>query len=82
MDVAKKKVEVTGRLIYPLVVGMPAYIKEEDGILKTSRVVQVDEVTTAQASFETLNTNYCMRQPADICIRCCSGGKDLRRAPG
>ena len=60
MDVAKKKAEVTGRLLYPLVVGMPAYIKEEDGILKTSRVVQVDNVTAAQASFETLNTNYCM----------------------
>lgn len=60
MNATKKKAEVTGRLLYPLVIGMSAYIKEEDGILKTSRVVQVDNVTAAQASFETLNTNYCM----------------------
>lgn len=60
MNSQKKNIEVTGRLIYPLTLGMPAYIKETDGVRRTSRVVSVKTVTPGMARFETLNTNYCM----------------------
>ena len=61
MNNTKKTAKVIGRLLYPLTPGMPAFIKEEDGVLKTSRVVSVETVTPSMARFETLNTNYCVR---------------------
>lgn len=57
----KKNAEVIGRLRYPLVLDMPAYIQEADGILRTSRVMRVEESTPAMVRFETVNTNYCLR---------------------
>ena len=57
----KKNAEVTGRLRYPIVIGMPAYIKEKDGVLRTSKVVSVQETTDAHVRFETVNTNYLVR---------------------
>ena len=58
MDVMKRNAEVIGRLRYPLAVGMPAYIQQPDGVLRTSCIVSVDERTGTHVRFETRNTNY------------------------
>lgn len=60
MSIGKKSAEITGRLRYPLVIGMPAYIKEGDGFLRTSCVVSVGDRTSSHVHFETKNTNYCL----------------------
>ena len=60
MDTNKSFTEITGRLILPLTLGMPAYIREGDGIRKTSPIVAVKSMTESMARFETKNTDYLM----------------------
>lgn len=60
MDTNKRFTEITGRLIYPLTLGLPAYIREQDGIRKTTPIVTVKSMTDSMARFETRNTDYLM----------------------
>lgn len=60
MNSNKKFAEITGRLIYPLTLGMPAYIRETDGVRKTTPIVSVKSMTDSMARFETRNTDYLM----------------------
>lgn len=54
----KKAAVITGRLIYPLNVGMPAYVAVSDGVLKTSTVLEIEEESPTTVYFETRNTLY------------------------
>ena len=54
----KKTVNLTGRIVFPLSEGNSAYIGCEQGILKTSAVVNIKEVNNTHASFETMNSIY------------------------
>lgn len=54
----KKTAVVTGRLIYPINIGMPAYIAVSDGVMRTSTVLDVQEETPSLIYFETRNTLY------------------------
>ena len=58
MTNTKKTAEITGRLIYPLSVGMPAYVAVTDGVLKTSTVLEIEEESPTVVYFETKNTLY------------------------
>lgn len=58
MSKIKPQVEITGTLAVPLTVGIPAYITESDGCIRTSTVLNIRTQTRATAVFETRNTIY------------------------
>lgn len=60
----KKMLEIKGTLLYPVTVGMPAVISEEEGVRRTSRVLSVKKISQTEISFETLNTNYLLHLAA------------------
>ena len=53
MNPHKKNIELTGSLIYPIEVGEAAFIREADGMRRTSKKISAQEIC-----FETVNTNY------------------------
>ena len=53
----KKHVSLSGRLLSPLKEGQCAIIQRGD-IIRTSRVVEILEVTDVFVHFETMNTVY------------------------
>lgn len=54
----KKTLVIKGTPIYPVAVGMSAFISEHDGVRRTSTVLKVQEISPAEIQFETRNTNY------------------------
>ena len=58
MDRNKKNMEITGRLLYPIVVGESAFICEADSLRRTSTVVCLEAISQTEVRFETCNTNY------------------------
>lgn len=58
MNPQKKNLEITGKLLCPLVVGDSAFISETDGTRRTSRVLSMENISPKEIRFETLNTNY------------------------
>lgn len=58
MKNCKKHLEITGSLIFPIEVGMAAFIQEGAMIRRTSRVLSVDKLSPSEIQFETRNTNY------------------------
>lgn len=58
MNPRKKNVEITGRLICPLSVGAAAFIAENGGMRRTSKVLQMERISSDEICFETCNTNY------------------------
>jgi hypothetical protein len=52
----KPQVEITGTLAVTLTVGMPAYITESDGCIRTSTVLNIRTQTRATAVFR--DTKY------------------------
>lgn len=54
----KKVVEITGDLIYPITVGESAFIREADGMRRTSTVLSMENSSQSDIRFETQNTNY------------------------
>lgn len=54
----KKTLELNGTLLYPVTVGMAAFISEEDGMRRTSTVLQVQKRSQSEIQFETRNTFY------------------------
>ncbi|MBQ9839847.1 MAG: hypothetical protein IJO56_10225 [Oscillospiraceae bacterium] len=55
---SKKSLEIKGTPLYPVAVGMSAFISEHDGVRRTSTVLKVKEISPAEIQFETRNTNY------------------------
>ena len=58
MNPRKKNLEITGRLICPLFVGAAAFIAENGGMRRTSKVLQMERISPDEICFETCNTNY------------------------
>ena len=54
----KKHVSLSGRLLFPLKEGQCALIQRRGGVIRTSRVVEILEVTDISVRFETMNTVY------------------------
>lgn len=57
----KKYVEIAGILIYPVKIGESAFIREKQGVRRTSIVQSIGRISDTEARFETLNTHYCVR---------------------
>lgn len=58
MNQQKKNLEITGRLICPLSVGTAAFIAENGGMRRTSKVLRMERISPDEIRFETCNTNY------------------------
>lgn len=58
MNPQKKNIEITGRLLFPMTVGLNAFISEEKGMRRTSTVLRMERVSAEEIQFETVNTNY------------------------
>lgn len=58
MNNTKKKVEITGNLVYPIMVGESAFIREAGGLRRTSTVLSMESPSQSDIRFETQNTNY------------------------
>ncbi len=56
----KKLVYLQGTLLIPLAVGCCALISHNGQVIRTSRIVAIHEMNCRRASFETLNSHYCV----------------------
>lgn len=57
MNPHKKNIELTGSLIYPIEVGEAAFIREADGMRRTSTVLRTKKISAQEICFETVNTH-------------------------
>lgn len=64
MNANKKTMEITGCLLCPIVIGEPAFIRETDGMRRTSTVLRLEELSQTEVRFETRNTNYLLHLEA------------------
>lgn len=60
----KKRIELTGSLAYPLSIGNAAFIKEAEGIRRTSTVQHFIRMPSGVIHIVTQNTRYVLRPPA------------------
>ena len=58
MSNQKKCIEITGWLLCPITVGESAFIRERNGMRRTSRVMNMEVISQTEIWFETCNTNY------------------------
>lgn len=58
MNFEKETREIDGCLLRPIEIGESAFIKVSDGMLRTSRVLQLQILSQSEVQFETQNTNY------------------------
>lgn len=58
MNSNKKNIEITGRPLFPITVGVSAFIYEADGMRRTSTVLSLEKISQTEVQFETRNTNY------------------------
>ena len=56
----KKRTFLEGNVIFPLIAGQRASISYNGGIMRTSRVEKIYEVSESKVIIETLNTIYCV----------------------
>lgn len=61
MFMEKKRVAIYGTLVYPLVIGQPAFIKEAAGVRRTSSVQHYIQNPSGVIKIETKNTRYVLR---------------------
>lgn len=54
----KKTVELSGHIVFPLKEGVSAYIACSNGIVQTSKVVNIINNSKKFAHFETMNLEY------------------------
>lgn len=54
----KKIVSISGKVVFPLREGVKAVIACSGGFIRTSRVVEIFEVSDDMAHFETMNAVY------------------------
>lgn len=62
---SKKCIEITGQPLYPIAVGQLAWIQEQDGVRRTTPVERVEPISLSDMRFETRNTVYLLRAPAN-----------------
>ena len=66
--IRKKYIHLQGALLIPLDVGCCAWISYNGRVIRTSPVVAIREMSDHRASFETLNSLYCVDfVPAPAC---------------
>ena len=58
--------EITGSLIYPITVGVSAFIHEGEGIRRTSTVLSMEKMSQSEISFETQNTKYLLHMTSGM----------------
>lgn len=58
MNNTKKIVEITGNLVYPIMVGESAFVRESGSLRRTSTVLSMESPSQSDIRFETQNTNY------------------------
>lgn len=63
----KKKIEINGRLQYPVTVGERAVIFDVDGntAITTSIVQEIELISVNQVAVETMNSRYIVHQCTD-----------------
>lgn len=61
-DSVKTEIHLTGKLLYPVHVGLPAYIQESDGYRRTSTVCAVLSDTPQVIVIETRNSVYSIQK--------------------
>lgn len=66
MNKPKKTLEITGRLIYPITIGEPAFIHEAEGIRRTSAVLSMEKMSQSEVNFETRNTKYLLHMSSGM----------------
>ncbi|WP_314724593.1 hypothetical protein [Enterocloster bolteae] len=66
MDHTKKMLEINGSLIYPITVGESAFIREAEGIRRTSVVLSLEEMSQSDIRFETRNTKYLLHMSSEM----------------
>lgn len=54
----KKLVNISGHILFGLVEGRSAFISCDEGIIQTSKVVNILETTKERVHFETINSEY------------------------
>lgn len=52
---------ITGTLLYPIVIGEPAFIYQDSGLTRTTTVTTVSKISTTEIRFETRNTKYVLQ---------------------
>ena len=63
--IVKKRITISGRLLFPLQEGYKAIIIHSGGVIHTSRVVEVIKTDTDHVLFETMNSVYWVSLVAD-----------------
>lgn len=59
MTVEKQTIQICGNVVFPLEVGRPAWISEDNGGYRiTSNVQNFEQVSPTEIRFETRNTFY------------------------
>lgn len=61
-DSAKTEICLTGKLLYPVHIGLPAYIQEADGYRRTSTVCAILADTQKVTVIETRNSVYSIQK--------------------
>ncbi len=61
-DSVKPEIRLTGKLLYPVHIGLPAYIQELDGYRRTSTVCAVLSDTPQVTVIETRNSVYSIQK--------------------
>lgn len=60
-DAVKPEICLTGKLLYPVHIGLPAYIQETDGYRRTSTVCAILADTQEATVIETRNSVYSIK---------------------
>ena len=68
MNREKTRKELTGYFLIPVEIGTSAFIQIADGMLRTSRVLNMQAISQTEVQFEALNTNYHFHLSKDVPI--------------
>lgn len=60
----KRTIRITGRLIFPIEIGLPAWIQEFGGMRRTSPVLSIVKKDAKHILIETQNTLYILKREA------------------
>lgn len=66
MNNEKKRLEITGSLIQPIIIGESAFIRETEGIRRTSTVLSMEKMSQSDVCFETQNTKYVLHMSSGM----------------
>ena len=74
MSNQKKKLGITGYMLYLIKIGEYAWIQEKNSVRKTTPVVRMERFTSSEVRFETRNTLYrlhlvpCGKEVCAVCV--------------